>query len=346
MTWSSALLGAVKDAATATVESEGECKLEGLGTQNCADLLWACGRLGSSASHLKRLEDRLQSAVDRLAGLLLDITMTTTPTTTTAATATATAIPTTPTTTTLATTATATTATATASSPSGCLEWASSPYGRAVRELQLVNLRSMASRRLLDAVGVGRASGDFGLRAVARIRSCTERGEQPPGPLGAGVDTTEVFAYVEYDAVLAAAPAAGEDFGSHVDGQLLWESGTQGGRQQAHFMTAGAFTWLEPLRLPNSGHVDRSRCAEFQALSELCAVLAPRAQQPGPQEVVGVVSLFTTISPCLSCLGAIRQFQLFFPEVALELCELEDVDMSRIGAGDTVSSLTGNIENL
>lgn len=151
------------------------------------------------------------------------------------------------------------------------------------------------------------------------------------GPGGAGVDTTRSFAYAEYEFATIAAAS------SRTRGHLARESGQRGhlgpGAAAAAETEEAQAGWLRPFRLPNSSHVERALCAEFQVLSALCGVLAPQGGQRTPQPwVVGVVLLVTTTSPCLSCFGALRQFQLLFPEVEVDVADLE-------GGGGTEEAL-------
>merc|ERR1712228_903119 len=183
-----------------------------------------------------------------------------------------------------------------------------------------INLRRDAVKQLLDAMGVNRAADEFGYRAVSKIRSLVDEGERPVGLGGAGLDTSRIFSFIEYDVHLEAPTHTTEIGGSSnpFHGHIFSESGYNS------FSPAGRVTsMLHAFRLPNSAHVDRTLCAEFQLLGELCAIFSPGGIGPR-SDVVGVVSLFTTSSPCMSCLGAIRQFQILFPEVDVETCEYDD----------------------
>mmetsp|Transcript_89235 Transcript_89235/g.277444 ORF Transcript_89235/g.277444 Transcript_89235/m.277444 type:complete len:179 (-) Transcript_89235:75-611(-) len=164
---------------------------------------------------------------------------------------------------------------------------------------------------------VGRAPRDFTEHAERQVRKYCQ-GLPRPAEGGAGAfEAARVFSYAEYCVVDAAGG------GRRIEGRLLHECGwrpSAGGPRPPRL----AAPWLRAFRLPLGGHVDRELCAEFQLLQELCGILAPEGRPPEHQpEVVGSVSLFTTISPCMSCIGAIRQFQLLFPEVAIEMGEFD-----------------------
>lgn len=211
--------------------------------------------------------------------------------------------------------------------PSSLLDQDWARYEETVRKMQVVNFRRDATKRLLEAMGVKTAPDDFGRRAISRIRSLAEGGERPLGLGGAGVDTTRVFGYLEFAAHLEGSTESGSNASDDPTiGYLFRESGRRG--------PVAAPSALRAIRLPNSGHVDRTLCAEFQLLADLCATLSPKdnpatGRRPN-NDVVGAVSLFTTCSPCMSCLGAIRQFQILFPEVEVEAIELDDLDPSTL----------------
>merc|ERR1712060_985615 len=80
--------------------------------------------------------------------------------------------------------------------------------------------------------------------------------------------------------------------------------------------------WLCPTELVVNRWVDRALCAEFQLLDELCGNLegaAPWLEDPRRRrEIVGFVRLLTSMSPCVSCLCAVRQMQLLLPGVRIE----------------------------
>merc|ERR1711924_309761 len=89
------------------------------------------------------------------------------------------------------------------------------------------------------------------------------------------------------------------------------QNGYQGSRR--------LFDGITATRLPFNHNVDRSLCSEFQLLVGVCQELL------GPElrddfcflaTVQGWLRLFVTGAPCLSCVGAMRQFQLLLPSVS------------------------------
>mmetsp|Transcript_22996 Transcript_22996/g.72385 ORF Transcript_22996/g.72385 Transcript_22996/m.72385 type:complete len:113 (-) Transcript_22996:71-409(-) len=84
--------------------------------------------------------------------------------------------------------------------------------------------------------------------------------------------------------------------------------------------------WILPTPLPRSALVDRSLCSEGQLLSGLCSELAgPETAEGLLRGVRGWLRLYVTGAPCLSCVGAMRQFQLLLPGVSLSVCIGEEL---------------------
>mmetsp|Transcript_1828 Transcript_1828/g.4098 ORF Transcript_1828/g.4098 Transcript_1828/m.4098 type:complete len:130 (-) Transcript_1828:85-474(-) len=84
--------------------------------------------------------------------------------------------------------------------------------------------------------------------------------------------------------------------------------------------------WIVPTVLPINGNVDRGLCSESQLLAGVCEELSSLGavgtfactnSRRLLREARGWLSLFVTGAPCLSCVGAMRQFQLHLPRVAL-----------------------------
>mmetsp|Transcript_70009 Transcript_70009/g.204869 ORF Transcript_70009/g.204869 Transcript_70009/m.204869 type:complete len:237 (+) Transcript_70009:102-812(+) len=192
-------------------------------------------------------------------------------------------------------------------------------FQEAVRRAQVINVRFEATWHLLKAMDIGEASLEFTRHADLEVRKHCQNVERPLVIGSAGIDLSRVFSYAEY----CVKDAAG---GGHIEGCLFYECGwsPQVNRRPA---PETAMPLLQAFRLPLSGHVDRRLCAEFQLLSDLCGILSPGncRSEPHP-EVVGVISLFTTMTPCMSCIAAIRQFQLLFPEVGIGMGMLRDGD--------------------
>ncbi|CAE8669368.1 unnamed protein product, partial [Polarella glacialis] len=78
--------------------------------------------------------------------------------------------------------------------------------------------------------------------------------------------------------------------------------------------------WLKPITLPVNPNVDRSVCAEFQVFNELCDLVHQEGLADNMEEcalVGGCVNILVSTTPCLSCVGAVMQYSLLFPNVDL-----------------------------
>jgi len=69
--------------------------------------------------------------------------------------------------------------------------------------------------------------------------------------------------------------------------------------------------------------VDRRFCSEFCLLEDVCTALQRAgthlSSDPERLRVLGLVQVYVSGPPCLSCVGAFRQFQLLLPRVDLRI---------------------------
>lgn len=164
----------------------------------------------------------------------------------------------------------------------------------------------------------------FTERALSRIRQHIGCNGPFTGSSVVGLHLSRVFSYAEFSVKLHILPElhhpADPGDGQHLDGCMFKESGFGG---------CAPRRYLRAFCLPTSSNVERSLCAEFQVLDALACHFAGKVNDvpklkgsEGTVVPVGIVYLFISTSPCLSCIGAIRHFQLLFPEVAVEMSEL------------------------
>merc|ERR1712039_328714 len=93
---------------------------------------------------------------------------------------------------------------------------------------------------------------------------------------------------------------------------------------------SGAGRVLRPLASPISGLVDRGLCSEFQLISAVVDILYRSSEGRHPGEVFrGCVRLFVSTAPCVSCIWALRQFQLLLPHVRVEVGNGEELYLQR-----------------
>merc|ERR1712039_426900 len=80
--------------------------------------------------------------------------------------------------------------------------------------------------------------------------------------------------------------------------------------------------WLYSTPLPINAFVQRELCAEFQLLEITCDQLFATMAANGAtsrSEVSGDLQVFVTGACCISCVGAVRQFQLLWPSLSVSI---------------------------
>merc|ERR1712028_162690 len=127
--------------------------------------------------------------------------------------------------------------------------------------------------------------------------------------VSAGRKHQRVFSYAEYDIE----PPMGE---SEIRGQMLFENGFRSIRAN--------IKWLKCTPLPVSSWVDRNLCAEMQMMTTFCSLLLKEGLAGEPDlnsnlnaMLRGNFMVYTSIPPCLSCVGVLWQFALHFPGMQL-----------------------------
>lgn len=214
--------------------------------------------------------------------------------------------------------------------------------------LRADNLGASGTRRLLDAwgIGIGRADvgppgEDFCHRATAAVAAATDHAGFATEPF----PSVGSWAFLEYDA-LPVEPALGLPAGAlPLSGPAAATSVAWVALPEDAASAAAGEAWWEqrsPLRafpLAVNSRVDRSACAEFRLLSRLAAhllaVAAPVAVLAvgGLPALGGEAQLFASRMPCLSCLAAMRQFQLLFPAVTLTFASGSRAPCTRVHRG-------------
>lgn len=127
-----------------------------------------------------------------------------------------------------------------------------------------------------------------------------------------------VFSYAEYNLKVGSS-------GPPLAGSFVRENGRKERGGQDKVQTCP----LRALSSPISGLVDRSLCSEFQLLDAVMEVLSLSggggvAGDRRGHSVQGVVRLFVSTAPCVSCIWVLRQFQLLLPQAAVEVANGEE----------------------
>ncbi|CAK9046578.1 unnamed protein product [Durusdinium trenchii] len=170
-------------------------------------------------------------------------------------------------------------------------EDAFSPSNALLTQWRVDNLGVCGTTHLLSKLGVLRPSdAGFAERALALVR-------QRPSE-ARSFAKERAFCYVEYD------------LQPERCGSILKENSFHGVR-------AGRVPLLKSWRLSINEVVDRSLCAEFQALAELGDVLGDVQVRVRWRGARGAVRVWVSSASCLSCVRAIRQFLQLFPGLSV-----------------------------
>lgn len=183
-------------------------------------------------------------------------------------------------------------------------------YMQFLKELQVDSFGLQGSRFLLARRDIGQPPVEFKHRAWRRVEEYSSVSDSGKF-FGNTVEVhKKAFAYLEHALLTPAGP---------LEGAMLKDNGIR----SPH---VGRTRWLSSTQLPINASVDRNSCAEFQALSEVCDLVAsklgvsPAVSSPSDFEISGGVRvLICGPSPCLSCLSAMFQFKALLPRVALEV---------------------------
>lgn len=189
--------------------------------------------------------------------------------------------------------------------PSSLEGFRSGVYGRLVEDFELDNFGSFGGRFLLDSVGIQEGPSEFAERA-ARLVVAHQEEHASTWWRSDGLLHQRVVSYAEFclepPARLNERPLQGHRF-----------------QQNGYHGTRSGPGWLCATPLPINHLVDRSLCSENQLLSGICEELAGARTAGSAVERLrgaqGWLHLFVTGAPCLSCVGAMRQFSLLLPGV-------------------------------
>mmetsp|Transcript_78300 Transcript_78300/g.122169 ORF Transcript_78300/g.122169 Transcript_78300/m.122169 type:complete len:527 (+) Transcript_78300:356-1936(+) len=136
---------------------------------------------------------------------------------------------------------------------------------------------------------------------------------------GAALVHRRVFSYAEYD-ILVFRKGMASHGGVKLVGSMMKENGL---REQDRSTERGVCA-LRAVASPISGLVNRHLCSEFQLLKSLVDIFYQESGSTFDCQVTGHVRLFVSTAPCVSCLGALRQFTLMFPQASMEVANGEE----------------------
>lgn len=176
-----------------------------------------------------------------------------------------------------------------------------------MKKIRVDHLGSVGTRLMLEKLKIASPPVEFVTRASASFPR-TQQGDISRNRTGLPPSLENVprqrriFCYAEYEFVGIEPGAMLREHG--FQGLRMWQKG-----------------WLRALSLPVSPHVDRSVCAEFQVLNELCDLISQRGLADTQDECVvveGWTRVLASTTPCLSCVCAVVQFSQLLPRVEVQ----------------------------
>lgn len=184
-------------------------------------------------------------------------------------------------------------------------EFKAGVYLHLVEGFEVDNFGAVGDRYLLDSLGIPDGPPEF-YRKGAQLVIDFQQQHAESWWRSEGLLHARVVSYAEFDLT---PPPGGQP---PLAGSRYQQNGYHGVRQTEERIL--------PTRLPFNSNVDRSLCSENQLLAAICEDLVgsrPVNSKALLAKVTGWLRLFVTGAPCLSCVGAMRQFQLLLPQVTL-----------------------------
>lgn len=178
-------------------------------------------------------------------------------------------------------------------------------YRQAVNDVRIDNFGCVGTRLLMDWIGVADVSLDFRHRASLRISQFGRLTDELLSRDGVAWMRTRVVNYWEYRL--------------ETPGGLL--EGAEVGENAYHGEVVADSRWLQAVTPPFNAFADRRTCSEFRSFDRLLEELSRRgaASEVSRTRVFGHVQMLISASPCVSCIGVVRQFRLLYPKVEVRV---------------------------
>mmetsp|Transcript_127655 Transcript_127655/g.355265 ORF Transcript_127655/g.355265 Transcript_127655/m.355265 type:complete len:191 (+) Transcript_127655:252-824(+) len=172
--------------------------------------------------------------------------------------------------------------------------WRGGAFVETLHRIGVDNFGAAGSQALLARLGIAEADASFVQRAQHRIEQLLAEVDVRKDTFG--LAHKRVLCYAEWDLTLSS--------GEPLRGALLRENGIRVGHTPPP-------AWLRSFATPINSLIGRDLCGEFQLVTGIGLVLD--AAPPGQPH--GTVQLYSTSTPCTSCVAVFRQFQLRFPSL-------------------------------
>ncbi|CAJ1329558.1 unnamed protein product [Effrenium voratum] len=176
--------------------------------------------------------------------------------------------------------------------PQSEAQWQGEEYWSFLQKLQVDNFGRYGSKFLLQRMGIAKADRTFTAKALREVTGyIRENNTVLQGLTTQDVLHKRVCSFAEFSFVVQ---------GRRCEGAMIRENGYW----TKSAVRGGKARWLRAAHLKVGALVDRSLCSEFQLLEELCDHLEACGLSQGAESVEGLLQLFISTTPCVSCLGA------------------------------------------
>ncbi|CAE8645579.1 unnamed protein product [Polarella glacialis] len=183
-------------------------------------------------------------------------------------------------------------------------------YQRNMADFGVDNFGKIGGRCLLNQLGIGRAGDHWVAQAKQFIAAWADGVGKRSDDWKANTIHRRIYVFAEYHFASTLWPMA-----PLLEGTSFQLNGLRSDPEMARR------PWLCAVPLPISKWVDRTLCAEFQLLVEVCEMLNRSGiEMTSPElrhSVYGYMNMYLSEPSCVSCVGGMKQFQTLFPGVDL-----------------------------
>jgi len=169
--------------------------------------------------------------------------------------------------------------------------WSKGPFLDTLQRVFVDNFGAAGTRTVFSHLGVIQPPSSFTQTANHRIMQVLSEGDLRKDTFG--LAHKRVLCYAEWDILL--------NTGEPLRGALLQENGIRVGH------TAPP-SWLRSFPTPINYLIGRDLCGEFQLVTGIALILDALPSM----EMQGSVYIFSSATPCVSCVAVVRQFQQRF----------------------------------
>lgn len=183
-------------------------------------------------------------------------------------------------------------------------------YARNMADFGVDNFGKIGGRCLLNQIGIGKANENWVAAAKQYVTAWADGVGKKSDDWKANTVHRRIYVFAEYHFSSTLRPMV-----PLLEGTSFQLNGLRSDPETARR------PWLCAVPLPISKWVDRTLCAEFQLLAEVCEMMNRSGiEMTSPElrhSVYGLLSLYLSEPSCVSCVGSMKQFQTLFPGVDL-----------------------------